>query len=67
MNQAVGQDIFEEGFSQRDAQLLTERIVNLDMPPQDEFSDPMADHNTDWSTDELVRHRWMRAAGIKGY
>jgi len=67
MNQAVGQDIFEEGFSQRDAQLLTEHIVNLDMPPQDEFSDPMADHNTDWSTDELVRHRWMRAAGIKGY
>ena len=67
MNKAVGQDIFEEGFSQRDAQLLTERIVNLDTPPQDEFSDPMADHNTDWSTDELVRHRWMRAAGIKGY
>ncbi len=67
VNKAAGKEVFEEGFSRRQAQLITERIVNLDTPPQDEFSDPMADHDTGWTTDELVKQRWMRMAGFKGY
>jgi hypothetical protein len=63
---------FESLRRQSSGDFLTEVLVSAGKVPHQEvegdgFIDTMADRDSPWSEDELVRHKWLRAAGIKGY
>jgi hypothetical protein len=47
--------------------LINESLISPRGKNKDGFIDPTADHDSPWTEDELIRSKWMKAAGIKGY
>ena len=53
-------------YSENIEGVLSEALISP-AHQSEEFVDPTVDRDSMWTNDELVRHRWLRAAGIKGY